>query len=73
MEIVFENAFLLHRLFDGETNAIRDNVLLNTSACLVIQKKVKNIKDGVLMASKFIDNFSAKKKLEQIILRSKEL
>lgn len=68
-----ENAFILHRLFDGETSAIRENVLLNTSACLVMQKKVKNLKDGVLMASKFIDNFCAKKKLNEIISKSNKL
>ena len=62
-----ENAYLMHRLFEGETGAIRDNVLLNTAACLMISGKVKNFREGVDLAAKQIDNFSAKKKLEHII------
>tara|TARA_B100000989_G_scaffold297382_1_gene283011 strand:+ start:550 stop:1569 length:1020 start_codon:yes stop_codon:yes gene_type:complete len=62
-----ENAYLMHRLFDGETGAIRDNVLLNTAACLMISEKVKNWREGIDLATKNIDNFSAKKKLEHII------
>lgn len=62
-----ENAYIMHRLFEGETGAIRDNVLLNTAACLVITGKVKNLKEGVNFAAKNIDNFSAKHKLENLI------
>ena len=40
-----ENAFLMRRLFDGETGAIRDNVVLNTAAALVICEKVKSIEE----------------------------
>ena len=68
-----ENAYMMHRLFEGETGAIRDNVLLNTSACLVIAKKVKDLKEGVLLAAKKIDDYSAKKKLEQLINSSMSL
>ena len=34
-------AYMMKRLFEGETGAIRDNVLLNTSAGLLICEKVK--------------------------------
>ncbi len=67
-----ENAYLMHRLFDGETGAIRDNVLLNTAACLMISGKVKNMRDGLDLAAKHIDNFSAKKKLEHLIKITKK-
>lgn len=61
-----ENAYITHRLFEGETGAIRDSVVLNTAACLLISNKVKSLKDGKLLAEKNIDNFSAKKKLEEL-------
>tara|TARA_B100001057_G_scaffold492024_1_gene583545 strand:- start:254 stop:1267 length:1014 start_codon:yes stop_codon:yes gene_type:complete len=62
-----ENAYIMHRLFEGETGAIRDNVILNTAACLEIAGTVKNLKEGIDLASKNIDNFSAKRKLENLI------
>ncbi|MDC3091421.1 anthranilate phosphoribosyltransferase [Rickettsiales bacterium] len=65
-----ENAYIMKRLFEGETGAIRDNVLFNTSACLVISGKVKNLKEGVFYASKQIDNLNAKSKLDQLIKSS---
>lgn len=61
-----ENAYLMKRLFEGETGSIRDNVLFNTAACLVITKKVKNLREGVKFAAKNIDNYSAKAKLESL-------
>ena len=66
-----ENAYIMHRLFEGETGAIRDNVLINTAACLLIAGKVKNLKEGISLASKNIDNFSAKHKLENLINATK--
>ena len=67
-----ENAYLMHRLFEGETGAIRDNVLLNAGACLNIVNKVSSIKDGVILAAKHIDNFSGKNKLNELINFSKK-
>ena len=66
-----ENAYIMHRLFEGETGAIRDNVILNTAACLEIAGIVKNLKEGIDLAAKNIDNFSAKHKLENLISASK--
>ena len=37
----------MRRLFDGETGAIRDNVVLNTAAALVICDKVNSLKEGI--------------------------
>ena len=65
-----ENAYIMKRLFEGETGAIRDNVLFNTSACLVISGKVKDLKEGVIYASQQIDNLNAKSKLDQLISSS---
>ena len=62
-----ENAFLMKRLFEGETGAIRDNVLLNTAAALIICEKVKSLKEGIKKAEENIDSGLAKKKLNQLI------
>ena len=61
-----ENAFIMHRLFEGETGPIRDNVILNTSACLLMSGKVKSLEEGMKLAGTTIDNFKAKKKLEEL-------
>lgn len=62
-----ENAFLMRRLFEGETGAIRDNVLLNTAAALVICEKAESLKEGIKKAEENIDSGLAKKKLNQLI------
>ena len=59
-----ENAFLMRRLFDGETGAIRDNVVFNTAAALVVCEKVNSLKDGIELAKKNIDTGLAQKKLK---------
>ena len=62
-----ENAFILKRVFEGETGAIRDNIILNTAAGLFISEKTNNLKDGVDLAQKQIDSGIAYKKLISII------
>ena len=66
-----ENSYIMFRLFEGETGGIRDCVLLNTAACLMIAGKVKTIVEGIEYASNKIDDYSAKKKLEQLIEKKK--
>ena len=56
-----ENAFMMRRLFDGETGAIRDNVVLNTAAALVVCEKVNSLKEGVKLAENNIDKGIAQK------------
>ena len=62
-----ENAFMMRRLFEGESGAIRDNVILNTAAGLLICNKVKNIKEGISKATINIDNGQGLKKLNSLI------
>ncbi len=62
-----ENAFIMKRLFEGESGAIRDNVALNSAAGLVICGKAKNIEEGVKMAYNNLDNGSGLKKLNDLI------
>ena len=62
-----ENAFIMKRLFEGESGAIRDNVILNAAAGLFICDKVKNIREGVSKATMNIDNGLGLKKLNSLI------
>ena len=43
-----ENAFIMQRLFEGESGGIRDNVVLNTAVGLLICEKVNNLKEGII-------------------------
>ena len=62
-----ENAFIMKRLFEGESGAIRDNVILNSAAGLIICNKAENIEDAIKMASTNLDNGSGLKKLNDLI------
>ncbi len=62
-----ENAFIMRRLFEGESGAIRDNVILNTAAGLLVCNKVKDIKEGISKATINIDNGKGLKKLNSLI------
>ena len=62
-----ENAFMMKRVFDGETGAIRDNLILNTAAGLLVSEKVKTLKEGIDLARNKIDNGSASKKLFSLL------
>ncbi len=62
-----ENAFLLKRVFEGETGAIRDNLILNTAVGLYISEKVNNLVDGIKLVEQKIDDGSAYKKLMSLI------
>jgi len=62
-----ENSFLMRRIFEGETGALRDNVLLNSAAALLIHSKVKTMKEGIRLAEKKIDSGEALKKLISIV------
>ena len=52
---------------NSEAGAIRDNVLLNTAAALIICEKAKSLKEGIKKAEENIDSGLAKKKLNQLI------
>ena len=62
-----ENAEALRALLSGEKNAYRDIVLANTSAVLNISAKANDLKDGVSLAAKAIDNGDALKVLDKYI------
>ncbi len=61
-----ENSFLMRRIFEGETGALRDNLLLNSAAALLIHNKVKTMKEGIKFAENKIDSGEVLNKLLSI-------
>ena len=57
----------MKRVFEGESGAIRDNIILNTAACLVICEKAQNLKSAINLASRNIDSGLAYQKLNSLI------
>lgn len=58
-----ENKFILKRVFEGETGAIRDNIVFNSAAGLLVSEKVKTLKEGIKIVENKIDNGTVLKKL----------
>ena len=67
------NAAAMRALFDGEENAYRDIVLLNTAAALCVSNKAQDLKEGAEIAALAIDDGGAKKALEQLVETSQRL
>lgn len=64
------NAAALRRLFDGEAGAYRDIVLLNAATALVVAGAAADVKSGVALAARSLDNSAARAKLEALIQAS---
>jgi len=62
-----ENAAAIRRLFDGEADAYRDIVLLNTAAALIVSGKASNLKEGAGAAARIIDSGAAKATLAKLV------
>ena len=61
------NAATLRALLDGAEGPIRDIVLLNAAAALIVAGKAKDLKEGVAIGAKSIASGTAKKSLEKLI------
>ncbi len=61
------NAQALRDVLDGKPGAYRDIALLNAAAALVVAGKAGNLKDGVSMAAKAIEDGRAKQTLAKLI------
>ncbi len=69
-----ENAKITKEILSGERKgAMRDIVLLNASAALVVEGFARDIKEGIEMANEAIDSKKASKKLDQIVKVSNSL
>jgi anthranilate phosphoribosyltransferase len=66
-----QNAAALRRLFDGETGAYRDIVLINSAAALIVAGKAGDLREGAALAAGAIDTGAAKAKLDTLIAVSK--
>ncbi len=62
-----ENAFLLRRVFEGESGALRENLILNSAAGLLISEKVNSLKQGIKFIEKKIDDGSVYSKLISLV------
>lgn len=62
-----ENASLLRALLDGAEGPLRDIVLLNAAAALIVAGKAKDLKDGVAMGAYSIGSGGAKRSLELLV------
>ncbi|MGE4281989.1 MAG: anthranilate phosphoribosyltransferase [Magnetospirillum sp.] len=61
------NATALRALLDGAPGAYRDIVLLNAAAALVVAGKAADLKDGVALAAKSIDEGAARATLDRMV------
>jgi anthranilate phosphoribosyltransferase len=62
-----ENAARLRALLGGETGPLRDVVLLNAGAALVVAGRVKKVTEGMALAAKSIDDGKARLALDRLI------
>ncbi len=61
------NAARMRALLGGETGPLRDIVLLNAAASLIVAGKADGLKDGVRLAAQSIDSGAAAKVLDRLV------
>ena len=64
------NAAAITRLFEGETGAYRDIVLLNTACALMAAGAANDVSSGVTLAAQALDSGAAGNKLQALIKAS---
>jgi anthranilate phosphoribosyltransferase len=62
-----ENAAHIRAVLEGRSGPLRDIVLLNAAAALLVAGKAKTLRDGVALAAKSIDSGKAKGVLEALV------
>ncbi|HUB97648.1 MAG TPA: anthranilate phosphoribosyltransferase [Stellaceae bacterium] len=67
-----ENAARLHALLEGETGPLRDIVLLNAAAALIVAGKAENLKAGVALGADAIANGRARQALARLVAITNE-
>ena len=60
------NAAQLMNLLEGQSGAYRDSVLLNSAAAIFISGLANNLKEGIILAERSIDEGKALNKLNQL-------
>ncbi len=66
------NAGITKKILEGEKGPKRNVVVLNAAAALVAADKAENIKEGISLAEKTIDDGAAKAKLDELVRFTKE-
>jgi anthranilate phosphoribosyltransferase len=62
-----ENAAMMNALLNGEKGPLRDIVLLNSAAALVIAGRAEDLTGGVKLATQAIDEGAARQTLEKLV------
>jgi anthranilate phosphoribosyltransferase len=65
-----DNAVVMRDLLGGAGGPVRDVVLLNTGAALLIAGRVSSIEAGIELAAKTLDSGAARGVLEELIMRT---
>ena len=68
-----ENAATLRRIFEGEAGPVRDVVLLNSAAVIVVGGKAQDLPEGIALARDAIDSGEALRKVDGLVELSQEL
>ena len=68
-----ENAVTMRRIFQGASGPLRDVVLLNSGAVLLVGGEVEDIAQGVERAARVIDDGAALAKLDSLVEVSQRL
>ena len=68
-----QNADTMRRLFQGESGPVRDYVLVNSAAVLLVGGLVLDLRGGITLAAEIIDAGAAMEKLEGLVKLSQEL
>jgi anthranilate phosphoribosyltransferase len=63
----------MRRIFQGEKGPVRDVVLLNSGAALVVGDRADTVRQGVEMAAEVVDSGEALRKLDALIELSQKL
>jgi anthranilate phosphoribosyltransferase len=64
------NARLMRGLLEGEGGPLRDIVLLNSAAALLVAGRVESLADGIELAARSLDSGAARQVLEDLVARS---
>jgi len=67
-----DNAARLLRLLEGEAGPLRDIVLLNAAAALIIAGRAKDLREGVAQGAASIANGAARRALERLVAITNE-
>jgi anthranilate phosphoribosyltransferase len=67
-----ENAAMMHEILGGEAGALRDFVLYNSAAALIVAGRVEDLESGVATASEAIDSGAATTALAKLVAITNE-